>query len=336
MARVLLSAPDDKPWSWGRHLAAALREIGVETRLLDFRSTAHPDSTLLQTVEQYRPLVHVVWKGERYSPETLRQVASRSVYNVLWYPDGDVPSWLPPLARASDLCCTQGRTAQERLRRSGVRGVERLIEGITPSCFEYDCLTQQDVEEYGCDVVMIGTIDRVPGYRRRLHALNRLIRDGVRVRWWGRKMSFRRNKLSEYFSRARHAWGGGLVWGPSFAKACHCAKIFLAMPRHPERAGGLSNRAFWVTGLGAFYLSLYKAGMEEFFDLGRDVAVFRDDDGMWRKVQYYLESPEERAAIAKAGQRRTLANYTNQHAFCRLFRMIAARGGPLVPTKTSY
>ena len=87
------------------------------------------------------------------------------------------------------------------------------------------------------------------------------------------------------------------------------------------------------TGLGAFYLSLYKAGMEEFFELGREVAVFRNEDEMRRKVQYYLARLEEREAMARAGQRRTLANYTNQHAFRRLFRMIADRGGPLVPTE---
>jgi hypothetical protein len=332
MPQVLLSAPDEKPWSFGRHLAVALQEIGVKTRFLDFRSIPEPNDALLEAVEQDPPAVHIVWKGERYTPETLRKVASRGVYNVLWYPDGAVPAWLPPLAEASDLCCTQGHTARAKLRGHGVRGVERLAEGITPSCFEYDSISRMDVRTYGCDVVVIGTIDRSAGYGKRLKALNRLVSDGARVRWWGRKMAFRRNHPWDFLTPASRAWGGKMVEGASYAKACHCADIFLAIPRNPGNAGGLSNRAFWVTGLGTFYLSLYKKGMEEFFELGEEVAVFHNEDEMRRKVRYYLEHEEERETIAQAGQQRTLRDYTNHRAFCRLFHMIAERGGPIIST----
>lgn len=330
MARLLLSAPDDRPWSWGRHLAVALSEMGHEVRLFDFRSARRPNEDILQEADSFQPTLHIAWKGEAYDPEALGRLSSMGIYNVLWHPDASVPGWLPPLARAADLCCVQSRGMLPRFREAGILGAEWLMEGITPSCFAYDGISPSERREYACDVVAIGTVDREPGYRRRLHALNRLIREGLTVKWWGRKMSLRRNRLRDYFSAARRAWGGRIVSGAAYAKACHLAKVVLAMPRYPEVPGGLSNRAFWVTGLGAFYMSLYRAGMEEFFELGREVVAFRDEDDMVQKVRHYLEHDTERREIAAAGQRRTLGNFTNHHAFGRLFAIIAERGGPVV------
>ena len=124
------------------------------------------------------------------------------------------------------------------------------------------------------------------------------------------------------------AYGGGRVWGPAYAKACHCAKICLNLPWQAEAPGGLSSGAFMATGVGAFLLHGYRKGMEEFFDLGPEVAVFGDFDEMSRKVHYYLEHAAERVAIAEAGRRRTLEHHTNQRAFRRLLDLVAARGGP--------
>ncbi len=329
MAKIMLSAPNEKPWSYGGHLETALRELGHEVYLMDFRGVDDPNAQARRAAAEFEPAIHVTWKGEVYTPETLRTIGSYGAFNVLWHPDASCPAWLPPLAAASDLCCVQSRGMLEACRRAGIERPEWLMEGLTPSCFAYEELTAEDKDKYACDVATIGTVDRTPGYRRRLHALDRLRRAGIDARWWGRRVALQRNPPWVWFSSARKAWGG-MVWGATYAKVCHCARIFLTWPQFPEIPGGLSNRAFIATGLGAFYLSRYRRGMEEFFELGKEVVVFRDEDEMVEKVHYYLGHDEERRAIAAAGQARTLANYTNHHAFRRLFRIIAARGGPAV------
>ena len=328
MARILLSAPDDRPSSWGRHLEVALRELDQEVRFLDFRSCEEPDEELLDAARYFGPVLHVAWKGERYSAEALRELSENGVFVVLWHPDASCPDWLPPLAAAADLCCVQSRGMLEKFEAAGIRGAHWLLEGLTPSCFACGEMGPADRREYGCDVVTVGTVDRHPGYLQRLHALNRLISEGFRVKWWGRKLSFRRNHLRDYLSPAARAFGGRKVWGETYAKACRAAAIFLTIPREPELPGGLSNRALWVTGLGCFYLSLYRQGIEEFFELGREIEVFHNEDEMVAKVRYYMAKEEEREQIARAGQRRTLGNYTNHHAFCRLFRLVRQAGGP--------
>ena len=119
--------------------------------------------------------------------------------------------------------------------------------------------------------------------------------------------------IRDWLSPAFRAYGGSRIWDAAYAKACSCARIFLALPSRPEVNGGLSNRAFMATGLGAFYLSLYRNGMEDFFEIGREVAVFHDLDEMVQKVKYYLANEAERQAIAQAGQERTLKDYTNYY-----------------------
>lgn len=328
LSRVLLSAPDNRPWMYGRHLLVALRELGHDAELFDFRGVRRPDAGVLRAADAFRPQLHVIWKGERYQPETIRSLRDRGIYTVLWHSDDNVPTWLPPLAQASDLCCVQSAGMLPALRAAGIDSPEQLLEGITPSCFSYDRISRADHRRYDCEVVFIGTMGRRPHYLRRISAVDRLIREGIRVRWWGRSLPFRLTAPRDWFSPVRRAWGGGRVWGAAYAKACHCAKIMLALPAWPDLPSGLSKGAFIATGLGAFYLSLYRNGMEEYFELGREVAVFHNEDEMVEQVRRFLADDAGRRAIAEAGRRRTLGQYTNHHAFRRLFDLIAQRGGP--------
>jgi len=330
MGSVLLSAPADKPYSWGPHLYRALKDIRPDAAFFDFRSCQDPNGDLLSAVEQVAPLVHIAWKGEVFRPETFRALRSRGVFTVLWHPDESNPEWLPPLARASDLFVTQYKGMEAVYRAAGVERIAWLLDGFTPSFFECGEITPVERRTYGCEIVTIGTIDRIPQYRRRMYALNRLIREGFDVKWWGRRMSFWRNPWRDWFSPARRAWGGAMVWDGTFAKACHCAKIFFTLPADAEMPGGLSNRAFWVTGVGAFTLMLYKEGMEEFFELGKEVAVFRDHDEMVEKARYYLEHEDERRAIAEAGRARCLRDYTNQRLLGDFLKELPRHGGPEV------
>ena len=328
MSRILLSAPVDKAWRTGPHLETALSEIGCEVLLFDFRSAVELDTQLLNLAEKYKPLVHIIWKGEKYKPQTLQQLSRKNIYNVLWHPDEILPNWLPKLAAVSDLVCLQSRSLLPKLSEAGVRNAEWLMQGLTPSLFHYGALSPADYRKFACDVVLIGSVNRKAGYGRRLDAINRLAREKIDVRWWGRHLPVCLNTLRDWLSPAARAWGGSPVWNVSYAKACHCAKIFLAYPLFPNLAGGLSSRAFMVTGVGTFYLSLYKAGMEELFEFDKEIVVFHDDDEMLDKVRYYLHHDSQRKSIARAGQLRCLRDYTNQKAFRRLFNLIADRGGP--------
>lgn len=105
---------------------------------------------------------------------------------------------------------------------------------------------------------------------------------------------------------------------------------------------GLNRRHFEITAAGGFMLCHDQPDVGEHFDVGVECAVFRDEVDLLDKVRYYLEHHKERAAIALAGQKRTLSQHLHSHRVRALMEMAAgmmrplpvnnARGVPAAPT----
>jgi spore maturation protein CgeB len=86
-----------------------------------------------------------------------------------------------------------------------------------------------------------------------------------------------------------------------------------------SRPSQVKGRNFEVPGSGGFLLTEGLPHLDEYFELGREVAVFDSPEDLVHQVGYWLEHPEERAAVAQAGYRRVLAEHTYDHRFARIF-----------------
>jgi spore maturation protein CgeB len=53
-----------------------------------------------------------------------------------------------------------------------------------------------------------------------------------------------------------------------------------------------------------------KENLGELFEVGSEVIAYRDEDELVQAVEHYLAHEDERAAVAAAGQRRTLRDHT--------------------------
>jgi hypothetical protein len=90
-------------------------------------------------------------------------------------------------------------------------------------------------------------------------------------------------------------------------------------------AGDVTMRVFEGTACGALVLTDSVAnGLDELFDIGREMVVYRDDQDMLEKIAHYLAHDEERESIAQAGQRRTLQEHTYPHRMQRLVDIVSA------------
>ncbi|WP_027402943.1 CgeB family protein [Aphanizomenon flos-aquae] len=67
----------------------------------------------------------------------------------------------------------------------------------------------------------------------------------------------------------------------------------------------IKARTFEVPGSGGFLLTEYAPGLENYYVLGKEIEVFHEIPELIEKINYYLEHPEERNAIAWAGFERT-------------------------------
>jgi hypothetical protein len=101
----------------------------------------------------------------------------------------------------------------------------------------------------------------------------------------------------------------GQAWGHQMFQLLRNSRITL---NHHGDIGPYANnmRLYEATGVGTLLITDWKANLQEMFEPGKEVVAYRTPDECAELIQYYLEHDEERKAIARAGQERTLREHT--------------------------
>lgn len=98
------------------------------------------------------------------------------------------------------------------------------------------------------------------------------------------------------------------------------SKINLNFSGVPNRDRmGLKGRTPEVCLAGGFVLTEYAPGLENYFEIDREIVCFKNSEEMIDKINYYLAHDEERRAIAQAGWKRACNEYTPFHMLSRVF-----------------
>ena len=84
-------------------------------------------------------------------------------------------------------------------------------------------------------------------------------------------------------------------------------------------------RLYEATGVGTCLITEARENLTELFEPDREVLTYRDTHECIEKLRYYLVHASERAAIAQAGQRRTLRDHTYPDRMRELQGMLVAR-----------
>ena len=79
---------------------------------------------------------------------------------------------------------------------------------------------------------------------------------------------------------------------------------------YPAEVWGLNARAFEAAGVGAFQMVDWRPGLAQLFDDGTEVVSFRGMAHLRERLAHFLERPDEREAIAAAGQARARRDHT--------------------------
>ncbi len=86
-------------------------------------------------------------------------------------------------------------------------------------------------------------------------------------------------------------------------------------------------RLFEGTGVGTCLLTDWKENLSDLFEPDVEVVTYRSSDECVEKVNYLLEHPDERIAIACAGQKKTLSDHTTSQRMAKLDGLIRQRIG---------
>jgi len=89
---------------------------------------------------------------------------------------------------------------------------------------------------------------------------------------------------------------------------------------------GMNLRHLEITAHGGFMLTYPSLDLPHFFEVGKECAVFTNEQELMETIAYYLEHDRERREIAAAGQRRTLSEHLLSHRVVRLVEMLQQGG----------
>lgn len=82
----------------------------------------------------------------------------------------------------------------------------------------------------------------------------------------------------------------------------------------------LNMRTFEVMATGSFLLTNWIPTIEEFFQDGTHLALYRSPEEMIDKAKYYIEHDSEREKIAQAGYEEVMKHHTIQHRVDRILQ----------------
>ncbi len=119
--------------------------------------------------------------------------------------------------------------------------------------------------------------------------------------------------------RPRHH---GEVWGLDMFRVL--AESSITINRHIDVAEDNANnmRLYEATGVGTMLLTDAKKNLGDLFEVGKEVVTYRDESDAVRLIRYYTQHPEERDAIAKAGQARTLREHSYKNRMRELLQIL--------------
>lgn len=89
-----------------------------------------------------------------------------------------------------------------------------------------------------------------------------------------------------------------------------------------KNASQIKARHFEINYNGGFQLADYSAGLEDYFNLGKELVCYRDIDEAILLINYYLKHSDEREEIKNKGFLRACNEHTYIHRFKEIFEQI--------------
>lgn len=85
-----------------------------------------------------------------------------------------------------------------------------------------------------------------------------------------------------------------------------------------------SDRVYETTGRGGFLIMPYIKGLEDNFELGKEIVTyeFNNFDDLKQKIDYYLDHDNEREEIRKAGHERTKRDHTYKQRWSKILEIV--------------
>lgn len=140
--------------------------------------------------------------------------------------------------------------------------------------------------------------------------------------WNSNFVTYNWNRIRKRLDLPLPAFSLGRVSQQEMHRIIHSSKINLHFSKNSAGSYAIHARTFEITGLGGFLLSEYVEGLEEYFEIGEEIEVFRSNDELADKIKFYLKNESMRQDIAKKGYERVKKEHTYKHRLKKILEQI--------------
>ena len=290
---------------------------------LDGSKKQKVNSDLIELVKKERPdLVFFFLYTDQFIPDVLNEIR-KYTKTINWFADDKwrFDSFSKHWCRYFDHVVTTDPDVVGKYKEAGYAGAVLSQWAIN------DGVCKKTNEEKKYDVVFVGQFNR---YRK--WVLKKLRRAGIDVIGFGWDRSGNIGKVSygemiRLYNQSRIVlnlsnsinWDVRFLLGDPMAGASYLKEYFRGSLKNKE---DIKARFFEASGTGSFLLSYYVDHLEDYFVIGKEMAIYTDIDNMIDKIKYYLKNEGQREQIARSGYLRTLSNHTYRKRFAEIFKAI--------------
>lgn len=317
---VLLSMPNDQQSN--NYIINALQDLGHEVIYIDHR--VH--------LEECYKIVPIIFKEAKIDLFLCLYLVPNRTYSVDFiqimkahYPNIKYCAWLFDVT-VGDINAPQNEELIKILKEydyffTTVRGqVEEFKDkGINayfmPEGFDSYTYDFSGKMPYKYDVSFIGQLGHPLIHKERLPLLKKIINKFNNVAIFGQL--FQSDKDILLFHKRRPTFND-----VEHSKIVAQSKINLCQSGWGDIDGYFSARNYRIMGSGGFCLANHSKGIEDFFEIDKEIATYKSEAECLEKIQYYLVHEEERNKIRLAGQKRVIKDYLFYYRLEELLKIV--------------
>jgi spore maturation protein CgeB len=296
---------------------AALRSETTEVRV-------SPATEMRLQAEQFRPDAVLVMNGLHvFPPDHLEQIdaiRAMGIPAMIWFVDDPyVTDLTVKIAPHYDYVFTHERSCLPLYRSCGCMQVHHLPLASHPEYFKPMAVSP----EYRTDICFIGM-----AFWNRVELFDAIapFLQGKKVLIGGKLWE----RMTNY-SLVSHFVNDGWIEVPETAKYYNGAKIVINLHRTTEagkdnlnginwQAESINPRTFEMAACASLQLTDVRQELPEYYDIGSEIAVFRDANDLVKQLEHFLSRDEERQWVAARGYRRTRRDHTFNNRIRRLLQ----------------
>ncbi len=103
------------------------------------------------------------------------------------------------------------------------------------------------------------------------------------------------------------------------SKAFACSKI-VVNTMHPTEVFGANVRLFEIAASGSFQICNYRKGLEDLFEIDKELIVFHTIEEFHKKAKFYLKNESLRKEIAERAFQKTMQKHTYEKRLVQIFK----------------